>query len=185
MKKFNHPNILKFHEAFLARKPQQSLNIIIEFAEEGDLFSKIELEGKDTAVVSTGPLTLKLKEEITKAKKNVSLYNAIYLRPMDEAKIEQLLGYKKIIIYDPYSTKEGFVYRETGISQIYDIIECGYVRANEKRKSNQVWWTSGGENSFHVNKKPILVASSNIVTDYKIGAISVDDLSEIDYSIFD
>ena len=70
---------------------------------------KIELEGKDTAVVSTGPLTLKLKEEITKAKKNVSLYNAIYLRPMDEAKIEQLLDYKKIIIYDPYSTKEGFV----------------------------------------------------------------------------
>lgn len=42
MKKFNHPNILKFHEAFLARKPQQSLNIIIEFAEQGDLFSKIE-----------------------------------------------------------------------------------------------------------------------------------------------
>ena len=28
---------------------------------------------------------------------------------MDEAKIEQLLDYKKIIIYDPYSTKEGFV----------------------------------------------------------------------------
>ena len=77
------------------------------------------------------------------------------------------------------STKEGFVYRETGISQIYDIIECGYVRANEKRKSNQVWWTSGGENSFHVNKKPILVASSDIVTDYKTGAISIDDLSEI------
>ena len=77
------------------------------------------------------------------------------------------------------STKEGFVYRETGISQIYDIIECGYVRANEKRKSNQVWWTSGGENSFHVNKKPILVASSDIVTDYKTGAISIDNLSEI------
>ena len=41
------------------------------------------------------------------------------------------------------STRDGFVYRETGFSQIYDIIECGYVRSNETRKSNQVWWTYG------------------------------------------
>ena len=77
------------------------------------------------------------------------------------------------------ATKEGFVYRETGISQIYDIIDCGYVRSNAKRKSNQVWWTSGGSNSFHVNKKPILVASANVVIDCKNGAISLDDLVEI------
>ena len=76
-------------------------------------------------------------------------------------------------------TKDGFVYRETGISQIYDIIECGYVRSNEKRKSNQVWWTSGGEKSFHVNKKPILVTSTQVVTDCKEGAISINDLAEI------
>lgn len=77
------------------------------------------------------------------------------------------------------STKEGYVYRETGIDQIYDIVNCGYVRSNEKRKSNQVWWTSGGANSFHVNKRPILVASSDIVVNEKAGAISIDDLSEI------
>ena len=76
-------------------------------------------------------------------------------------------------------TKDGFVYRETGTSQICDIIDCGYVRSNSKRKSNQVWWTSGGENSFHVNKKPVLVASSLVVSDLKVGAISIDDLSEI------
>lgn len=76
-------------------------------------------------------------------------------------------------------TKEGFVYRETGISQITDIIDCGYVRSNIKRKSNQVWWTKGGANSFHVNKRPVLVASSDIVIDSKIGAISIDDLFEI------
>ena len=78
------------------------------------------------------------------------------------------------------STKEGFVYRETGYNQIEDIIECGYVRSNEHRKSNQVWWTKGGSNSFHVNKKrPVLVASSDIVIDCKEGAISLDNLSEI------
>ena len=78
------------------------------------------------------------------------------------------------------STKEGFVYRETGFNQIEDIIECGYVRSNEHRKSNQVWWTKGGSNSFHVNKKrPVLVASSDIVIDCKEGAISIYGLTEI------
>ena len=82
---------------------------------------------------------------------------------------------------DPTSlpTKKGFVYRETGISQIYDIIDCGYVRSNEKRKSNQVWWTRGGNNSFHINKRPVLVASDDIVVDLKNGAVALDDLSEI------
>lgn len=98
------------HGVFAIRYPREFFSTKGETVKKIPYGSwKIELEGKDTAVVSTGPLTLKLKEEITKAKKNVSLYNAIYLRPMDEAKIEQLLDYKKIIIYDPYSTKEGFV----------------------------------------------------------------------------
>lgn len=77
------------------------------------------------------------------------------------------------------STREGFVYRETGMSQIYDIIDTGYIRSNEKRQSNQVWWTRGGSNSFHVNKRPVLVASNEIVVDCGIGAISIDDLVEI------
>ena len=74
-------------------------------------------------------------------------------------------------------TKEGFVYRETGEPQIKDIIECGYVRSNSKRKSNQVWWTSGGENSFHVNKKPVLVASTDIVQDFHLHELEHDILS--------
>ena len=77
------------------------------------------------------------------------------------------------------STRERFVYRETGFNQINDIIETGYVRANDKRPSNQVWWTYGGSNSFHVNKRPVLVASTDIVQDFKEGAISINDLVEI------
>ena len=77
------------------------------------------------------------------------------------------------------STREGFVYRETGFNQIDDIIKCGYVRSNSKRKSNQVWWTYGGNNSFHVNKKPILVANAEIVKDFNEGAVSINDLVEI------
>ena len=83
--------------------------------------------------------------------------------------------------YDPtaLSTKDGLVYRETGFSQIQDIIDCGFVRSNVNRKSNQLWWTYGGKNSFHVNKRPILVASTDVVIDNNIGAISIDDLLEI------
>ncbi len=69
---------------------------------------KSELEGKNTAIVSTGPLTLKLKKALIEAKKNVTLLNAIYLRPMDENKVISLLKYERVIIYNPYATKEGF-----------------------------------------------------------------------------
>lgn len=77
------------------------------------------------------------------------------------------------------STMDGFVYRETGFNQINDIIETGYVRANDKRTSNQVWWTYGGLNSFHVNKRPVLVASSDVVQDFGTGAVSINDLVEV------
>ena len=70
---------------------------------------KEELVGKDIAIVSTGPVTLPLKECLVELNKNVSLFNAVYLRPMDENKIRQLLSYRKVIIYNPYATKEGFV----------------------------------------------------------------------------
>ena len=42
LKKLNHPNIIKFKEVFLQRKPKESLNIVIEFADGGDLAEKIK-----------------------------------------------------------------------------------------------------------------------------------------------
>ena len=71
---------------------------------------KVELESdkKDTAIVSVGPITVKLKEELENRKINVTLFNAIYLRPFDNKKASELLNYKKVIIYNTYATKEGF-----------------------------------------------------------------------------
>ena len=69
---------------------------------------KEELLGTDVAIVSVGPVTLPLKEKIEKLDKKVTLFNAVYLRPMDEQKINSLLNYNKVIIYNPYATKEGF-----------------------------------------------------------------------------
>lgn len=71
---------------------------------------KVELESKskDVAIVSIGPITVDLKNKLVELEKDVALFNAIYVRPMDENKVLELLTYKKVIIYNAYATKEGF-----------------------------------------------------------------------------
>ena len=41
LKKLDHPNIIKFKEVFIQRKPKPALNIVTEFADGGDLNQKI------------------------------------------------------------------------------------------------------------------------------------------------
>ena len=69
---------------------------------------KKELDSSDTAIVSTGPVTVELKELLEKGGKKVALYNAIYLKPMDESAIDELVKYNKVIIYDAYGIENGF-----------------------------------------------------------------------------
>ena len=97
------------HGVFAIRYPREYFAIKGEEVKKIPYGSwKVELEGKETAIISTGPITLKLKDALIESKKDVTLFNAIYLRPMDESKINSLLSYNKIIIYDAYATKEGF-----------------------------------------------------------------------------
>ena len=46
LKKLDHPNIIKFKEVFIQRKPRPALNIVTEFADGGDLSQKIEKQKK-------------------------------------------------------------------------------------------------------------------------------------------
>ena len=46
LKKLDHPNIIKFKEVFLQRKPKPALNIVTEYADGGDLNEKIEKQKK-------------------------------------------------------------------------------------------------------------------------------------------
>ena len=97
------------HGVFAIRYPRESFSFNNEEVKKIPYGSwKTELEGKDAAIVSTGPITLKLKDALVASKKNVTLYNAIYLRPLDKNKVKELLSYKKVIIYNAYATKEGF-----------------------------------------------------------------------------
>ena len=42
LKKCNHPNIIKFKEAFITKKPVKKLHLITEYANEGDLEKKLK-----------------------------------------------------------------------------------------------------------------------------------------------
>ena len=46
LKKLDHPNIIKFKEVFLQKKPVEALNIVTEFADRGDLGQKIKNQKK-------------------------------------------------------------------------------------------------------------------------------------------
>ena len=70
---------------------------------------KKELDGEKTAIVSVGPLTLDLKDVLVNNNKNVTLYNALYQKPLDEEVISNdLMKYSKVIIYDAYAIENGF-----------------------------------------------------------------------------
>lgn len=64
---------------------------------------------KQTCIIGVGPNVELLKEELELANKSATIVKAIYLKPVDENMLKDLLDYKTIIIYDAYSTINGFV----------------------------------------------------------------------------
>jgi 1-deoxy-D-xylulose-5-phosphate synthase len=69
---------------------------------------KKELQGEKTAIVAVGPELLALKQLLVDKKLNVTLFNAIYQKPLDMEAVNELITYEKVIIYDPYATENGF-----------------------------------------------------------------------------
>ena len=97
------------HGVFCIRYPRSKLISTNQKEELSFGKWKKELSGKDTAIVSVGPLTLDLKKLLEENNKNVSLYNAIYMKPMDEEIIsKEIVKYNRVIIYDAYSVENGF-----------------------------------------------------------------------------
>lgn len=79
-------------------------------------------------------------------------------------------------------TNSNFIYRRTGMSQIEDIIKCGYVRPKLKVNGGhkkEVFWSLGNDNLFYFDRSPILETSANNLTNGQIGALSINDLSAI------
>ena len=82
-----------------------------------------------------------------------------------------------------FRTNENLVYRITGIDQIADIINCGYVRSKEGKvkggHENEVFWSAGGDKLNFIDERPILETSIDTVKDGQIGALSLDDLTAV------
>ena len=81
-------------------------------------------------------------------------------------------------------TDSNKVYRVTGIDQIEDIIECGYVRpkgygSRRERVGDKIYWSQGGSSLYYFDKRPVLESTINKVKDGQLGAIPIDDLTAI------
>ena len=81
-------------------------------------------------------------------------------------------------------TSSEFVYRVTGMDQILDIIECGYVRPKGfgkrfNRVGPVVYWSQGGGKHHYDDKRPVLMAESDKVINGQVGAIHITNLAAI------
>lgn len=99
------------HGVFAIRYPRESFHSNTDEVKKipyGSWKTELETFSKEVAIVSVGPITVKLKDKLVELDKKVTLFNAIYVKPFDEIRAKELLKYKKVIIYNAYATKEGF-----------------------------------------------------------------------------
>ncbi len=100
------------HGVFAIRFPKDNIrdfNIDGVELKYGKWLKLKESKNKDTVIVSFGPVINTIYKKMEEKHIDASLFNAIYQRPMDKAAIKELLKYKRVIIYNPYATKFGFV----------------------------------------------------------------------------
>ena len=98
---FNH------HGPFVIRFPRETIiKSTASYSFEYGKWRK-ELTGKDKVLISLGPIINNLKDALIKNNINATLYNAIYISPMDEEALKDIMTYKKVVIYDPYSSDNG------------------------------------------------------------------------------
>ena len=81
-------------------------------------------------------------------------------------------------------TYDTSVYRTTGMDQIKDIIECGYVRtkgygARRSTVGERVYWSQGSDRLYYNSKNPIIEAPADKIYDGKQGAIHLSELTAI------
>lgn len=102
----------KHHGPFFIRLPrslvckQEGFNKI-----ESDFgkWIKVSENSKDLVAIACGPALRELESEIAKEGIKCTLINALYINPIDKSMLDEILGAKEIVIYDPYSTRGGLV----------------------------------------------------------------------------
>ena len=102
----------KNHGPFFIRLPRTLVcrqNGFNKIEHEFAKWMKVKEDNRDLAIISCGPLMRELELELYNEGIKCTLINALYINPIDKSMLDELLGAKKIVIYDPYSTRGGLV----------------------------------------------------------------------------
>ncbi len=114
---------LKQHGPFFIRYPRDLLkkNHLIKEANHqfGKWIMEREAKEKRVAIIAVGQLLRSLKELIMVDELDVTLVNAVFLKPHDHEMLKLLSQYETIVIYDAYATEWGFAsYLKTKLSDL-------------------------------------------------------------------
>ncbi len=90
----------------LLKKPDEIKDINLPF---GKWVKLNESSSKDLAIISCGPIVRELLPLLKENGIDATLYNAVYLNPIDKEALDSLLAYRRIVVYDPYSTQGSLV----------------------------------------------------------------------------
>ena len=70
---------------------------------------KVKEDSKELVIIAVGPMLHELNGVLNSAGIKYTLINAIYMNPIDKTMLDEILDAKKIVIFDPYSTRGGLV----------------------------------------------------------------------------
>jgi len=102
---------LDSHGPFFIRYPRDFIkkNDVIEYPphQYGKWIVESQATSRKVAIIAVGQLLRALKEMISAQKLDVTLINAIYLKPVDADMLASLCEYENIVIYDAYATEGG------------------------------------------------------------------------------
>lgn len=100
------------HGPFFIRLPRTCVCKQENFNNIETTFGKwniLKNNSKELVVIGVGPLLRSLEKLIDENNIKCMLINALYVNPIDKTMLDEVLGAKKIVIYDPYSTQGGLV----------------------------------------------------------------------------
>ncbi|MCQ2801007.1 MAG: 1-deoxy-D-xylulose-5-phosphate synthase, partial [Bacilli bacterium] len=100
------------HGPFFIRLPRSLTPVQKGFNKVKADFGKwilVKNDSSDLVVIAVGPALRVLEQKINSENIKCTLINAIYVNPIDKSALDGLLNAKKIVIYDPYSTRKGLV----------------------------------------------------------------------------
>ncbi len=98
---------------FVIRYPKDEIFPDFNIDKKELIYGKWEVLNEDNndkkCLISLGPSLVTLAKKIKEQKIDITLINALFLKPLDTNMLKTLLKYETIYLYNPYSTAFGFI----------------------------------------------------------------------------